>query len=125
MPALFVDAGFHLLPDSHEVLYFFHTTSVAVVHLFEDCAATLKSVGPGNAVEPQQVSLRTAVDVIVDRAIGFTILCRGVRTCVCTVETNAVLVGLVVVDRTPLDGIFCDKAIRLRSIVLIESEDMV
>ena len=78
LPALFVDLGFEILPDGDEVLYLFDATSVAVVHFFEDRAATLETICPGYAVEPEKVALRACVDVIVDGAIGFAILCSGV-----------------------------------------------
>ena len=41
------------------------------------------------------------------------------------VEAYRVVVGLVIVNRTPLDGVAGDEAVRLRTVVLVEGEDMV
>ena len=43
----------------------------------------------------------------------------------CTVETNRIVIGLVIVHWTPLNGVAGDEAVGLWTIVLIESEDMV
>ena len=43
----------------------------------------------------------------------------------CTIETNRIVVGLVIVHWTPLNGVAGNETVGLWTIVLIESEDMV
>ena len=107
LPALLVDAGLGLVPDTDKVLNLFYTTCVAVVHFLKYGATAFQSVAPWHSVEPQQVAFRTGVDVVVQCAVRLSILCCGIRTCMCAVETNAVVVGLMVVNRAPLQGNVC------------------
>ena len=125
LPTLLIDEGFGLVPDTDEILHLIHTTTIAVLHLLIDCAATLQAIGPRHTMEPQQITLRTGVDVVVERTIGLTVLGCGIGTSVGAVETDRVVVSLVVINRTPLDGITGNEAIGLRTIVLVEGEDMV
>ena len=125
LPALGIDVGLGLVPNADEVLNLVDSTSVVILHLLVDCATTLETVCPGNAVEPQQITLWTGVDIIVNLTVGLAILGSGVRASMCSVETDAVVVGLVIVNRAPLNRIAWDKAIGLGTIVLVEGEDMV
>ena len=76
-------------------------------------------------MEPQQVALWTGVDVVVQCAVRLSILCCGIRTGMSAVETNAVVVGLMVVNRAPLQGNVCIVTIGLGAVVLIKCKDMV
>ena len=104
LPALGIDIRLGLIPNTNEILHLIYTTCVMILHLLINRATALETIGPGHTVEPQQITLRTGVDVIVDRAVRLAILGCGVRTGMCAVETNAVRIGLVIVNRTPLDG---------------------
>ena len=125
LPALFVDIRLGFVPDADEILHLLHTTTITVLHLLIDGTAALQTIGPGHAMEPQQVALRTGVDIVVERTLGLAILGRGIRTRMGTVETDRVVVGLVIVNRAPLDGIAGDETAGLRTIVLVEGKDMV
>ena len=124
LPALGVDVGLGLVPNADEVLNLVDSTSVVILHLLVDCATTLETIAPGNAVEPQQITLGTGVDVVVYLTVWLAILSCGVRTSVCAVETDRVVIGLVIVNRAPLDRIAWDESIGLGTIVLVEGEDM-
>ena len=125
LPALGVDVGLGLVPNADEVLNLVDSTSVVILHLLIYGATTLETICPGNTVEPQQITLRTGVDIIVNLTVGLAILCCSVRASMCSVETDTVVVGLVIVNRAPLNRIAWDKAVGLGTIVLVEGEDMV
>ena len=125
MPALVVDVGLGLVPNTDEILNLINTTVVMILQLLINRATALKTISPRHAMEPQQITLWTGVDIIVNLTIGLAILGSGVRASVCTVETDTVVVGLVIVNWAPLNRIAWDKAIGLGTIVLVEGEDMV
>ena len=125
LPALVVDVGLGLVPNADAILNLINTAVVMILHLLNDRAAALKTIAPRHAVEPQQITLGTGVDVIVNLTIWLAILSCSVRTGMCAVETDRVVVGLVIVNRAPLDRIAWDEAVRLGSVVLVESEDVV
>ena len=125
LPALGVDVGLGLVPNADEVLNLVDSTSVVILHLLVDCATALETIAPGHTVEPQQITLWTGVDIIVNLTIGLAILGSGVRASMRAVETDTVVVGLVIVNWAPLNRIAWDKAIGLGTIVLVEGEDMV
>ena len=125
LPTLLVDLGLDFVPDADEVFYLFHTSVVTVLHLFIDGATTLHAVAPRHMMEPEQIALRTGVDVVVERAVGFTILERGVGACMGAIETYAQAVGLVVIHRAPLKWIVGDETVGLRTIMVVEPEDVV
>ena len=124
LPALVVDVGLGLVPNADDILNLVDSTSVVILHLLIYCATTLETICPGNAVEPQQITLGTGVDVIVYLTVWLAILSCGVRTGMCAVETDRVVIGLVIVNRAPLDRIAWDESIGLGTIVLVEGEDM-
>ena len=66
LPALLIDKGLGLVPDTDEILHFLHTTTIAVLHLLINGTTTLHTIVPGYAMEPQQVTLRTSIDIVVD-----------------------------------------------------------
>ena len=74
LPALFIDLGLGFVPDADEVFYLLDTTIVVILHLFEYSTSALHAISPGYAMEPQQITLRTGIDVVVERAIGLWIL---------------------------------------------------
>ena len=125
LPALVVDVGLGLVPNADEVLNLINTAVVMILHLLNDRAAALKTIAPRHAVEPQQITLGTGVDVVVYLTVWLAILSCGVRTGMCAVETDRVVIGLVIVNRAPLDRIAWDEAVRLGSVVLVEGEDVV
>ena len=125
LPALFIDLGLGFVPDADEVFYLLDTTIVVILHLFEYSTSALHAISPGYAMEPQQITLRTGIDVVVERAIRLWILRGGIRTRMGAVETNTVVVGFVIIDGAPLQGQMGVIAIGLRTIMLVESEDMV
>ena len=124
LPALVVDEGLGLIPDTNEVLHFLHTTVIVECHFLKDGATTLKTIGPGHAVEPEEITLRTGVDVIVELTIGLAILGSGVRAGMCAVETDRVLVGLMIVHGAPLVWYMRVVAIRLWAVMFVEGEDV-
>ena len=125
LPALVVDVGLGLVPNADEVLNLINTAVVMILHLLNDSATALETIAPRHAVEPQQITLRTGVDVVVNLTVWLAILSCGVRTGVCAVETDRVVVGLVIVNRAPLDRIAWDETVGLGTVVLVESEDVV
>ena len=125
LPALVVDVGLGLVPNADEVLNLINTAVVMILHLLNDRAAALKTITPRHAVEPQQITLGTGVDVVVYLTVWLAILSCGVRTSVCAVETDRVVIGLVIVNRAPLDGVAGNESIGFGTIMLVESEDMV
>ena len=125
LPALGIDVGLSLVPNADEVLNLVDSTGVVILHLLVNGAATLETICPGNTVEPQQITLLTGVDIIVNLTVGLAILGCSVRASMCAVETDAVVVGLVIVNWAPLNRIAWDKAVGLGTIVLVEGEDMV
>ena len=52
LPALFVDKGLGLVPDTDEILYLFNAATITVLHLLIDGTAAFQSTGPGHAMEP-------------------------------------------------------------------------
>ena len=66
LPALFVDGGLGLLPDTAEILHFLYATIIAERHLFVDGPAALGTIGPGHMMEPEQIALGAGVDVVVE-----------------------------------------------------------
>lgn len=125
LPALGIDVGLGLIPNTNEILYFVHTTRVMILHLLINRASALETIGPRHTVEPQQITLWTGVDIVVDRAVRLAILGCGIGTCMGAVETDAILVGLVIVDRTPLDRGMGLILAGTRTIVVVEGEDVV
>ena len=103
LPALVVDVGLGLVPNTDEILNLINTTVVMILHLLINSATALKTIAPWHTVEPQQITLWTGVDIVVNLTIGLAILSSGVRTSMCTVETDTVVIRLVIVNRTPLD----------------------
>ena len=125
LPALGVDIGLGLIPNTNEIFHLIHTTRVMILHLLINRATALETIGPRHTVEPQQITLRTGVDVVVDRAVRLAILRCGIGTSMGAVETDAILVGLVIVDRTPLDRGMGLILAGTRTIVVVEGEDVV
>ena len=76
-------------------------------------------------MEPQQEILRTGLQLIVHRRIGFAILAHSIGTLRRTVETNAVGVSLMIIYRAPFQWIFSLEAIGFWTIMVVELEDMV
>ena len=125
MPALGIDVGLGLVPNADEVLDLFNSAGVAIIHLLIDCATALKTIGPRNTVEPQEITLGAGADIIINCAVRLAILSSGVRTSMCTVETDTVVIRLVIVNRTPLNRIAWDETSRVGTVVMVEGEDMV
>ena len=124
LPALVIDEGLGLIPDEDEILHFLHTTVIVECHFLKDGATTLKTVGPRYTVEPEEITLRTGVDVIVELTIGLAILGSGVRAGMCAVEADRVLVGLVIVHGAPLVRYMRVVTIRLWTVMFVEGEDV-
>ena len=124
-PTLIVDDGLGLLPDADEILYLSDTMGIAVLQFLPKRASAVEPARPGHVVKPEQEAFRAGIHVVVERAVRLAILCRGVAAQAAAVEADAVLVGLVVVDGTPLDGIAGLEPIGLRPVVVVELEDVV
>ena len=75
-------------------------------------------------VEPQQEVLRTRGQIVILASQVGTVLSYSISTLAGTVEAYALLVSLVVVNGTPLQGIALNEAVRLRTVVMIEFKDM-
>ena len=76
-------------------------------------------------VEPEKIFLRTGLDVIIQTAIWFWVLTDSICALGWTVETYTLSISLVIVDRTPFQRITCDETIWLRTVVVVELEDVV
>ena len=125
LPALVIDERLGLIPDTNEVLHLFDSTVIVECHFLKDGATALETVGPRYTVEPEEITLRTGVDVIVELTIGLAILGSGVRAGMCAVEADRVLVGLMIVHGAPLVWHMRVVAIRLWAVMFVEGEDVV
>ena len=74
LPSLFVDVGLGLVPCLDKVLNLVYTTCVVEVHLLKHSASALHTIAPWHTMEPQQISLRACVDVIIHLAVWLAIL---------------------------------------------------
>ena len=88
LPALVVDVGLGLVPNADEVLNLINTAIVMILHLLNDRAAALETIAPRHAVEPQQITLGTGVDVVVYLTVWLALLCCCVRAGMWAVETD-------------------------------------
>ena len=101
------------------------TLVVVVLQRLPERRAVFHLIVPGHMMEPQQQVLRARLYLVIHRGIRLPILTHGIRSCRGAVEADTVLVCFVVIDRTPLQGILRLESVRLRTIVVIELEDMV
>ena len=76
-------------------------------------------------MEPENIFLRASGKVVVLAAERFAILAHRIGAMARTVETNALAVGLVVVNGFPLVGEVRLVAVGFRTLVMVALEDMV
>ena len=120
LPPLFINQRLGILPNADEILHFTDTTVITVCHFLKDSLAALQTVTPRHTVEPQQITLRTSVDIVIHATVRLTIQCRSIRTRMRTVKTDTIFIRLVIICRTPLQRHIGIKPVRLWSIVLIK-----
>ena len=124
-PALFVDKVTHLvMPDVMMLFYGDNATVIVVLQRLPQGAAILHLIVPRHMVEPQQKILRTGRQVVVLASQVSTVLSYSIGTLAAAIEAYALLVSLVVVDGTPLQGIALDETVRFRTVVVVELKDV-
>ena len=125
-PALFVDEVAHLVvPDIMVRFYSDDTTIIVELQRLPQRRAVLHLVGPGHMMEPQQQILWTRLYIIISTCEVLAILAGSICSLAGTLEAYALLVGLVVIDRAPLQWIALDEAIGFWTVVVVELENMV
>jgi len=103
-----------------------HPRIVVVAEALPQRAAVGEPIVPRHMVKPQQILFGAGLEMLIERPVGFAILCRGSGPRGhSAVKAQSLCVGLMIVDGTPLQGIFRLVAIGLRTIVMVEGEDMV
>ena len=124
-PALFVNIVAHLVvPDIMVRLYREDATIIVELQRLPQGAAILHLIVPRHMVEPQQQILRTRIDIIINTREFLAILADGIRSLRRTLETHALLVGLMVINGAPLQRLALDETVGLRTVVVVELKDV-
>ena len=126
-PALFVDEMAHFVtPVVLQRLRPDDTAVVVVLQRLPQRGAILHAVRPRHAVEPQQQFLGAGFYIVIGVRDVTLILAHGIGAGLGgAVEAYAVLRSLMIVYGTPLQGIVGLEAVGLRTVVVVELEDVV
>ena len=84
----------------------------------------MHAIVPGHVMEPEEEVFGTGLYVVESTSDVRSILTDSIGATAGTVETYALLISLVIVDGTPLQGIFSLETVRLRAVVMVELENV-
>ena len=115
LPSFCIHVRAHLLPG---MLITFHSLYTFIIMTLERLPygnALVRTISPRYAMKPQQVGIGTTVQTVIQAAIWFCVLAHGIGAVGTAVETDAVFIGIMIIDGAPFTGLSCSITTGVRT----------